>query len=162
MSLRVSVLINIGLVCHSEHQYLPLHALFAMPLSAWYVYQRISTEIFYSGMPPRVFHGRRTVLNIVVVVVVVVCVCVGGLVNLGSLRAMRGCHHVFQNYWGEGCLTLLPLFLCLCFLICQPCMWHRVSLVASTILVCQYLWGPKACSQTLLLQFDHDDVSYIV
>ena len=80
----------------------------------------------------RVFHGRRAVLNIRGAVW-------GGvqtLVNLGLLRAMRGWPHVCQNYWRAW--PSCPLFLCLCFLICQFCMWHSVPLVASTTLVCKY------------------------
>ena len=101
-------------------------------LSVLYVYQRTSTEIFYSCMPPRVRVstgvGRSQYC---------VCVCGGGsLVNLGLLQTMRGCHHVFKNCCGAW--PSCTLFLCLCFLICQPCMIHRVPLVASTILVWQY------------------------
>ena len=45
----------------------------------------------------------------------------GGNLSKPWFVAMRGCHHVFQNYWGAW--PSCPLFLCLCFLICQSCMW---------------------------------------
>ena len=138
MSLRVPVLTTTGLVCHSGYQYSSLSVLYVTAclvcntsirlvgysyyqyetLSAWYVYQRTSTEIFYSGMPSRerVFHRRRTVLNI------------GG-------RGGGGDVNLYQPWFVGGhegeapCISKLlgawpscPLFLCLCFLICQPFM----------------------------------------
>ena len=101
-------------------------------LYGYHVYKRTSIEIFYSGIPPRVriFHGRRTVLNIG-----------GGGAGVRERENLSQPSFVAGHEGLPPCISKLlgawsscPLFICLCFLNCQ----QRVPLVASTILVCQY------------------------